>query len=443
MTIISLPRSGCIVILALLLLAGSAQAVLTIEITEGVEGALPIAIVPFLWEGPGVAPREEVSAIVATDLKNSGRFAPLPERDLLAHPHEGAEVNFKNWRILGIDNLIVGKIRGTKAGGYVIKFWLFDVYKGTQLYGLSIEANSAEMRYVAHQISDILYEALTGEPGAFNTRIAYVSVIRGANGKNKHSLNVADADGANEVTVLESPHELLSPAWSPDGRKLAYVSFETNRSEIYVQELETQKRTRIASYPGHNGAPAWSPDGKRLALTLSKRRESDRSNFDIWVYDLVRKSWQRLTRHWAIDTYPSWAPDGKSIVFSSDRSGRMQVYRIPAKGGRAQRLTFEGSENDRPIFSPDGKSLGMVHTVNGKYRIAVMDLETGYIQVLTDGSLDETPSFAPNGNMIIYATNHNNKGVLFAVSVDGRVKNLISSSLGEVREPAWSPFMRK
>jgi TolB protein len=427
----------------LLLPLGNANAVLTIEITEGIEGAMPIAIVPFGWEGPGRQPAVDVSAVVSSDLKRSGRFAPVPNQDLLARPHEGSEVDFKNWRMLGVDNLLLGKIQGTTTGGYVIQFQLFDVFKARQLTGLRIQANARnrDLRFAAHQISDIVYEALTGEPGAFNTRIAYITVTKQSTPQQKYALYVADADGYNPQVVLESRRELLSPAWSPDGRKLAYVSFEKNRPEIYVQDVESGKRELIASYPGHNGAPAWSPDGKKLALVLSQRRATDMSNFDIYVYDLRTKALRRLTKNLGNDTQPTWSPDGSTIAFMSDRGGSPQVYRMSASGVRPERLTFEGSDNQDPAFSPDGKMLAMVSTDKGKSRIAVLDLDTGLMRILTDGSLDESPSFAPNGSMIIYATNYNNMGVLSAVSVDGRVKQRIPSDVGNVREPAWSPFI--
>jgi TolB protein len=429
--------------IALCLPLQSARAVLTIEITEGVEGALPMAIVPFAWEGANLPPREDVTAVIAGDLSRSGRFAPLPEEDLVARPHEAAQVNFQNWRIMGVDNLLIGKIRASSPGNYVVQFELFDVFKAKRLVGFNIPANDANLRYVAHQVSNIVYEALTGERGAFNTRIAYVTVNKKLMGPNKYFLYVADADGYNPREILASPRELISPSWSPDGQKLAYVSFEKNYSEIYIHDIRKGIRRRIARYPGHNGAPSWSPDGTQLAIVLSKRRKNDRSNFNIYIYTLKTKQLKRLTKHWAIDTYPIWTPDGKFIVFTSDRSGRPQIYKIPLSGGRAERLTFEGKENDRPVLSPDGKYLAMVQSGGGRSQIAVLDLVYGSLRVVTDGSLDESPSFAPNGSMIIYATNLDNKGVLSAVSVDGRVQTFIRETNGDVREPAWSPFIKQ
>lgn len=434
------------VLLCLMVFTLNVDAALQIEITEGVEGAFPIAVVPFGWEGPGLKPKLIVSSVISSDLGRSGRFKPFAEKNLVARPTDNTQVKFPNWRISGADYLVVGKMRAAGPKGYVVQFQLFDVYKATQLAGYSIPANDGDLRYVAHQISDIIYETLTGEPGAFNTRIAYVTLVRKANKKPKYSLYVADADGYNSQVVLQSSRELLSPSWSPDGRYLAYVSFEKGkrgRAAVFIQEVATGKRQMIADYPGHNGAPSWSPDGSKLALVISRLKARDRSNYDIYVYDLKNKKLRRLTKHWGIDTYPVWMPDGQSIVFTSDRSGRPQIYRISTRGDRPKRLTFAGRENDRPVISPDGRNIAMVHSNGGGYRIGILELETRQFQVLTDGTLDESPSFAPNGSMIIYATTYNNRQVLAAVSTDGRVKQRIPFEEGSVREPAWSPFVKK
>ncbi|MDO9371353.1 MAG: Tol-Pal system beta propeller repeat protein TolB [Gammaproteobacteria bacterium] len=422
---------------ALWLPLGGAHAALTIEITEGVPGALPIAVVPFGAEGQG-APPDDIGAIVAAARHRSGRVAPLAEQDLLARPHEGREVNFRDWRVLGVEGLAVGKVRATGAGQYTVQFQLFNVFQATQLAGYTIPTTNADLRRTAHQISDIIYEKLTGEPGAFNTRIAYVTAA-GKAPTQTYSLQVADADGHNPRTILNSKQPLLSPAWSPDGTRLAYVSFENKRAQIYIQEIATGKRELIASYPGLNGAPAWSPDGTRIALTLSKD-----GNPEIYVLSLAAKTLQRLTSNPAIDTEPVWSPDGSTLVFTSDRGGRPQLYRMSASGsGEASRITFAGDYNARGVFSPDGKQLAMVHGTGGQYRIALLELQTGALRVLSDRTLDESPSFAPNGAMIIYATNENNRGTLAAVSVDGRVHNRLVLQEGDVREAVWSPFGRR
>ncbi len=412
----------------------NAQAALTIEITQGMEGALPVAIVPFDWEGPLPEAPVDMAGVITSDLYRSGRFAPLPEKDFLARPHEGSQINFTNWRILDVDNLVVGRLR-TVGDEYVVQFQLFDVFRTTQVTGYSIRTNEQNLRHTAHQISDIIYEALIGEPGAFATRIAYVTETRNASGKRRYSLQVADADGFNPQPVLNSSQPLMSPSWSPDGKKLAYVSFENGRPHIFIQNVRTGSRQLVSSHKGLNGAPAWSPDGRRLAIVLSKDGSPD-----IYILNLDNNRLQRLTRSYAIDTEPAWTPDGRSIIFTSDRGGGPQIYRVGIADGREERLTFEGPYNARASLSPDGQLLAMVHGDNGIYNIAVMEMDTGALRVLTDARLDESPSFAPNGSMILYATEDRNRGVLQAVSVDGRVRQRLFLQQGDAREPAWSPY---
>jgi TolB protein len=410
----------------LLCLAAGARAELTIQITQGMEGAAPIAIVPFAAAGPLPA---DVAAVVAADLERSGRFAPLPVADMLERPSDGAQVDFKNWRMLGQHHLVVGQVLN-EAGGYMVQFQLFDVYQGGQLLALRVPAGSNELRRAAHHIADLIYEKLTGERGAFNTRIAYVTASGGGDAR-RYTLMVADADGHSPQTILRSKQPIMSPSWSPDGRRLAYVSFERRRSEIYVQEVGTGSREAVASHDGINGAPAWSPDGRRLALTLSRG-----GNPDIYVLDLGSRALTRITDSSAIDTEPTWSPEGASLAFTSDRGGRPQIYRASSTGGGAQRLTFEGDYNARPVFSADGKRLAMVHRGGSGFTIAVLDLATRALTVLSEGGQDESPSFAPNGSMVIYASG----GVLAAASVDGRVRQRLTLTEGDVREPAWSPY---
>jgi TolB protein len=427
--------------LLLFFFARTAHAVLTIEITEGVEGSLPIAVVPFEWQGNGIAPPVNVSEVVAADLKRSGRFNVLPEQDLVARPNTRDQVNFRDWRMLNQDNLLIGRVTSTKDG-YVVDYYLFNVFKGVEL--LAYRTPPAEpglLRATAHEIANTVYEALIGQRGAFNTRIAYIVVERDAKNKTHHSLIVADADGYNPREILSSPTEILSPAWSPDGTRIAYTRFEKDHFVLYVQDVATGTREVVSSSPGHNGAPAWSPDGKKLALVLQKRRVTDNSNFDVYILDLQSKALTRFTDHWAIETYPAWSPDGKYIVFTSDRAQRPQLYRKPVAGGKEERITFEGAENDRGVFSPDGKMLAMVHGNGGEYRIAVMELATGQLRPLTEGKLDESPSFAPNGSMILYArTKRTGEQVLSTVSIDGRFDFPLSERGRSIREPAWSPF---
>jgi TolB protein len=413
---------------------------LTIVITEGAEGALPIAVVPFAWQGSGPGPDQDAAAIVRNDLERSGRFKPMPAEDIrsLAQPKTPSEVEFRDWRAPHMDYLVIGQVSHNRKGGYDIRFWLFDVFKGEQLANSTVSTTQPDLRTGAHLAADIIYEKLMGERGAFSTRVAYITSTATAEGKQQVRLQVADADGYNRQAIVTSQEPLMSPAWSPDGQRLAYVSFEKGRPSIYVQEVYTGKRHKVASYKGINGAPAWSPDGRKLALTLSKD-----GNPDIYVLDLGRKSLRKLTRHYAIDTEPAWSPDGRTIVFTSDRGGKPQIYRVPSVGGKVQRVTFEGSYNARASYSPDGKSLVMVTRENGQFRIGVLDLENGVMQVLSRGRLDESPSFAPNGSMIIYATKIRGKGELATVSVDGSFRQRLPGQAGDVREPVWSPFSRK
>ena len=420
-----------------LLISSQAHAVLKIEITQGISSAMPIAVVPFGVEGMESAP-VDFAGIIAANLHRSGRFKPLPEKDFLSRPTTASMVRFKEWRMLQAEGLVVGNIRKVK-NGYVVQFHLLDVYSGKRLLGYTIPARGKvlrenELRYAAHQISDIIYKELTGKPGAFATQIAYVTSVLAADGKRRYSLFVADSDGENPRAVLTSKWPVMSPSWSPDGQRLAYVSFETERPVIYIQELLTGERKRLQSFKGLNGAPSWSPDGKQLAVVLSRD-----GNPEIYVYDLARDKLRRLTRNRAIDTEPVWSPDGESIVFTSSRSGGAQLYQIPVAGGRPKRLTFEGNYNSRATFSADGKLLAMVHRERDKYYIAVKDLERGGVRLLSEGGLDESPSFSPNGSMIIYATKNRGKSVLAIVSVDGHVRQRLSQA-GDVREPAWSAF---
>ena len=422
--------------MVMVLWTASAHAVLTIEITRGVETGLPIAIVPFSWEG-AVAPAQNVSDVIEADLVRSGRFAALPRKDFISSPHEDKDVVFKDWRILKAEALVIGSVRLVSPGKYQVQFRLYDVFKQTQLAGFRYTVGSGMLRSVAHQISDIVYEKLTGEPGAFSTRIAYITREEPPRVKPVYKLQVADSDGFNPQTVVRSVEPLMSPAWSPDGNRLAYVSFEDKRSKVYIQNITNGRRELIAEFHGINSAPAWSPDGRQLALTLSRD-----GNAEIYIMRLDTRALKRLTYDPAIDTEAAWSPDGKDIIFTSDRAGSPQIYRMSADGGPAERLTFEGDYNARASYAPNGKLITFVSRQQGNFRIAVMQLDNRSMQVLTDTSLDESPSFAPNGRMIIYATEVRGRGVLASVSADGRVRQLFKFEEGDVREPAWSPYNR-
>ncbi|MDH5179733.1 MAG: Tol-Pal system beta propeller repeat protein TolB [Gammaproteobacteria bacterium] len=427
-----------LIVVFILSMQGSVQATLTIHITEGVEGALPIAIVPFAWESKEKLP-EDVTEVIRSDLIRSGRFAPLPEADLISRPHEGRQVNFADWRALNVDNLVIGKVEQLKDKSYRVQFQLFDVIKGSQISGYSFKTSENNLRRTAHRISDIIYEALMGIRGAFDTELAYITV-RTIHGDQKiYNLAIADADGHNEKIIFKSAQPVLSPTWSPDGRHIAYVAYSRGRPELYVQNVSTRRTKRISGHQGLNNAPAWSPSGKYLAMTLSKD-----GNSEIYILDLAGNKLNRITNNYAIDTEPTWFPDEKGLIFTSDRGGNPQLYQIAVSGGKSKgdlkRLTYEGTYNARATISPDGKKIAMVHRVEGRFHIAVMDVNTEHFTILTESNLDESPSFAPNGSMIIFATEHEGRGVLSAVSVDGSYRQRLSFQEGDVREPAWSPF---
>lgn len=429
------------VVLSLLVATMPAHADLKIEITQGVLDPVPIAVVPFGWQGSLTDPPVDIAAVISRDLASSGQFAPVARNDMLEFPSTSSEVDFEDWRLLGTDVVVIGKLSEEEQeegpNNYRIQFQVFDVFRGEQLLGYRMESGRNAIRASAHHASDLIFEKLTGIRGAFSTRIAYITVQR-SDEQTTHQLIVADADGENRSIIAESPEPIMSPTWSPDSRKLAYVAFENGNPGIYVQTLETGSRQRISARRGVNGAPAWSADGRMLAVTLSQVD----GNLDIHTLNPVTGKTRRITTNPAIDTEPVWSGDGRTIFFTSDRSGGPQVYRIDIETGVSRRVSFEGNYNARPRLAPDEKQIAMVHNDRGNYRIAVLDLDGGELQVLTDGNLDESPSFAPNGSMIIYATRDRGMGILAAVSVDGRVHQRLISQEGEVREPAWSPFPR-
>jgi TolB protein len=411
-------------------LGGPARAELTVDITKGVQGATPIAVVPFAQPGLG---GDNLGGIVAADLERSGKFSPLPESSLAERPAPPEPVNFPAWQALGQDYLVIGRVDSTGAGQYQAEFVLFDAIRGASLLSDKIAFTAPEARHAAHRIADLIYKQLTGQRGAFNTRVAYVAAAGGPSGR-EYRLLIADTDGRDPQAVISSSEPIMSPSWSPDGKRLAYVSFESGTSAIFVQNLASGERQKVSAAPGINGAPAWSPDGSRLALTLSKGGSPD-----IYVMDLGSRSLRQITNDGAIDTEPSWSPDGRSLVFTSDRGGKPQLYLASASGGAAQRLTYDGDYNAGGVFSPDGRFLAMVHGNGGDYRIALMDLHSRSLRVLTRGRLDESPGFAPNGSMILYARKEGGADRLAAVSLDGKVHQALSIEGGQAREPAWSP----
>jgi TolB protein len=419
----------------LLLCVSPARGELTIQITQGVSDPIPIAIVPFGWAGLGNAPFD-VAELVARDLQSSGRFKPMPRADMIELPTRAEEVELDDWRLLRNDFVVVGQLQPGAPDTYTIQFELINVLNGQKLLSYRQPASTKTLRMASHQVADQLFEKLTGIRGAFATRIAYIAVD-GQLPNRQFKLIVADADGENPRVVTDSKQPLMSPAWSPDGQSLAYVSFEGNVASIYTQLLRTAERRRVSARAGINGAPAWSPDGKRLALTLSRKD----GNLDIYVLGLSDQVLVRLTDDNAIDTEPAWAADSKSVYFTSDRSGSPQIYRVGiTPGDRAQRVTFEGTYNARPRLSPDGAALAMVTLDRGGYRIGLLDLKSSVSRVLTQGRLDESPSFAPNGAVLIYGTQDRGRGVLATVSVDGSVQQRLAAEHGDIREPVWAPF---
>ena len=425
---------GLLVALLLVSPAQAQQGGLEIDIIGGRASALPIAVVPFAGESGGT----DIDDVIRANLARSGQFRTLDEAGIVERPTRGSEVAYPTWRMLKQDFLVVG--RSMPSGdGYRVEYELFDVAKQERLLGFALSAPAGAMRDVAHQISDAIYEKILGIPGAFWTRIAYVTST-GLGREARYALVVADADGFNPRTVVNSTEPLMSPSWSPDGRRLAYVSFEGGNSGVYIQDIASGSREKVASFRGINGAPAFSPDGNRLALTLSKG-----GNPDIYVMDLGSRHLSQVTNHFGIDTEPTWAADGGSLYFTSDRGGRPQIYQVGAGGGSATRVTFDGSYNASPSVSFDGKKLATAQGAGNTYRIALMDRSLGGARwsLLSPGSMDESPSFAPNGAMVLYAAREGRRGVLYAVSADGRVRQRLVLASGDVREPAWSPYRKR
>ena len=423
-------------LLFLPLAAAAQQRGLDIDIIGGNASALPITVVPMPYQGSAAAPQTDVASVVRADLERSGQFRTLPEAQIVEKPTRGSEIQFATWRALKQNYIVVGRVMDAGAGAYRVEYELYDVPKGERLLGLAMTARGNAMRDVAHQMADAIYEKITGVRGAFWTRIAYVT----ASGKGdamRYALMVADSDGYNPQTIVRSAEPLLSPSWSPDGRRLAYVSFESGNSAIYIQDIATGAREKVASFRGINGAPSFSPDGRQLALTLSRS-----GNPEIYVMDLGSRSLRQLTNTSAIDTEPVWSTDGGTIYFTSDRGGRPQIYRVPAAGGSASRVTFEGTYNATATVSFDGKKIAVVQGAGNNYRIALMDSSLGSARwsSLSPGSLDESPSFAPNASMVLYAAREGGRGVLYAVSADARVRQRLVVANADVREPAWSPY---
>ncbi|SET70746.1 TolB protein [Marinobacter segnicrescens] len=421
--------------LALLVaLATSARAELMIRVTKGAGEAVPVAVVPFGQSGDLPA-GDNVSNIIRNNLEMTGEFDPLAADRMLSLPTSGDDVFFRDWRMLGQRYLLVGNV--SREGDRVrARYELFDVNGERRLLGESSSTSVNNIRSLAHHISDKVYEALTGEPGVFSTKLAYVTVDD-QGGKPRYRLQVSDVDGRRASVRLESREPILSPDWSPDGKRLAYVSFESGKPQIFVHELASGKRSAVASFPGLNSAPDWSPDGRSLLVTLSRS-----GNAEVYKLDIDSRSLTRLTDHWGIDTEGAWHPDGEGLAFTSDRSGGPQIYIKDSENASPRRVTFGGRYNAGARFSPDGEYLYYVHQREGAFHIARMELDTGNEQVLTRTGMDESPSIAPNGRMLIYATRQGNDSVLTVISADGGAAYTLPAARGDVREPAWSPILR-
>jgi TolB protein len=415
-------------------LASPARADLQVTITQGVTNPIPIAVVPFATVP--ASGNFDVAAVVQQDLTSSGRFRLMPRAQMRGDPSMASQVQSADWRAAGNDYVLVGRVSSPSAGVLDVDCDLVNTATGQPVGSKRFIADSASLRNAAHQVSDFVYQQILGVRGAFATRIAYVAVQGDA--PNQHfQLIVADADGFNPRVILESPRPIMSPAWSADGKWIAYVSFENRLAAVYVQDLASGQRRLVSARAGVNGAPAFSPDGRQLALTLS----GSSGNLDIWLLNLANQQLTRLTDDPAVDTEPTWSPDGQSIYFTSDRAGGPQVYKIAVHNpSRIQRITFDSSYDARPQVSPDGKHLAFVTLDGGNYRIAVQDLTSGSVTTLSHGHLDQSPSFAPNGATIMYAAQDGNVDALHTVSVDGLVSQRLNSDQGDVRDPAWGPF---
>ena len=419
--------TSCFLLLLFALAPWAAKAALTIEIVGSGATQIPVAIVPF--QNEDTLP-QKITTVVAADLTRSGLFRMVDPGGMVPVPYQPEQMNYPQWQARGASAVVIGTVAQRPDGSYDIRFRLMDAVKQTQIAGFAYVAPAAELRLTAHKIADVIYEKLTGDPGVFATRIAYV-VKRGKS----YALQVADADGYDPQTILSSTEPIISPSWSPDGQKLAYVSFEHGRAMVYVQSLVTGQRRIVARYRGSNSSPSWSPDGRRLAVVLTK----DGGSHIFLINADGSGTPTRLMSTPGIDTEPDFSPDGQWIIFTSDRGGSPQIYRVAVDGSQAQRLTFDGNYNVSARYAPDGKSFVFIHRGSGRFNVAVEDFASRQVQVLTDGLIDESPSFAPNGRMILYASEIGGRGILAAVSSDGRVKQRFLETQGDVREPAWGP----
>jgi TolB protein len=407
-----------------------------ILVTSGSDRATPIAVVPFGLQGGSVLP-EDIADIIGNDLRNSGYYSPIPRQNMISQPSQASEVIFRDWKALGAQYVMVGSI--VPSGGRLqVQYALFNVATEQQVLTGSVAGSTDQLRDMAHYIADQSFEKLTGIKGAFSTRMLYVTAERFSTNNTRYTLQRSDYDGARAVTLLQSREPILSPRFAPDGKRIAYVSFEQKRPRIFVQNIDTGRREQVTNFEGLNGAPAWSPDGSRLAFVLSKD-----GNPDIYVMNVASRQISRVTAGPGINTEPFWGKDGNTLYFTSDRGGKPQIYKQSVSGGGAERVTFVGNYNANPKLSADEKTLVMIHRQQGftNFKVAAQDLQRGSVKILSETSLDESPTVAPNGTMLIYATRQQGRGVLMLVSLNGRVRLPLPTAQGEVREPSWSPYL--
>ncbi|MGO3986721.1 Tol-Pal system beta propeller repeat protein TolB [Pseudomonas sp. SAS7] len=407
-----------------------------ILVTSGSDRATPIAVVPFGVQGGSVLP-EDIADIIGNDLRNSGYYSPIPRQNMISQPSQASEVIFRDWKALGAQYVMVGSI--VPSGGRLqVQYALFNVATEQQVLTGSVAGSTDQLRDMAHYIADQSFEKLTGIKGAFSTRMLYVTAERFSTNNTRYTLQRSDYDGARAVTLLQSREPILSPRFAPDGKRIAYVSFEQRRPRIFIQNIDTGRREQVTNFEGLNGAPAWSPDGSRLAFVLSKD-----GNPDIYVMNVASRQISRVTAGPGINTEPFWGKDGNTLYFTSDRGGKPQIYKQSVSGGGAERVTFVGNYNANPKLSADEKTLVMIHRQQGftNFKVAAQDLQRGSVKILSETSLDESPTVAPNGTMLIYATRQQGRGVLMLVSLNGRVRLPLPTAQGEVREPSWSPYL--
>ncbi len=408
-----------------------------IEITRGTDKSVPIAVVPFGWQGSSPL-AEDMAQVTANNLFNSGMFAPLARNVMLGQPVRGSEIFARDWRMLGADYVVVGNVtQEAGADNYSLTYTLYSVIREQELLTRTINGSRSQLRDMAHRLSDEVFKEITGIRGAFSTKLLYVGVERSSASDMRFTLKRSDYDGARAVTLLQSSEPILTPSYAPDGERIAYVSFESGRPQIFVHWVSTGRREVITRFEGLNSAPAWSPDGKSLAFVLSRD-----GNPEIYTMNLETRQMRRVTNHFAIDTEPFWK-DNNTIVFTSDRGGRPQIYKQDLRTGTTERLTFVGNYNANAKLSVDGRTMVMVHRQDGyrNFQIATQDLQRGNVRVLTETSLDESPTVAPNGTMLIYATRQQGRGVIMLVSTNGRVRSEIPTQFEDLRVPSWSPYL--